>query len=158
LPARAVNVRAKAAPVDETDEVQDEPAPAATAPRPSAPARTSSLLPQPEPPPALAPAPARSAAAGRDPLLLTSEVALVDRIRSDLADHRADDALALLAVYRGQFPAGGLGPEADLLELRALVDKGDRQGAADRARRLLEADPNGPYARRIQAIVGGQSK
>jgi hypothetical protein len=157
-PARVVTAAKKAvkpAPLDEVDEIDvaEVPvAPSAAAAPPSRPA----LAPQPEPPaspPALASA--APAPALRDPLILTSEVALIDRIRTELAAQRADEAIALIGVYRGQFPKGALGPEATILHVRALLYKGDRQGAIALGQRLLEADPNGPYAAKIRAMLGG---
>jgi TolA-binding protein len=80
---------------------------------------------------------------------------MVDRIRTEIAAHRADDAIALIGVYQSQFPKGGLAPEAKMLHVRALLDKGDRDGATALGRRLVAADPNGPYAAKIRAMLGG---
>jgi hypothetical protein len=84
---------------------------------------------------------------------LAAEVALLDRARAELA--RGDTAAAArsLARHGREFAGGALVAEAQFLELRVLLRRGQRAQAAARARRFLERFPSSPLAPRVRALI-----
>lgn len=78
---------------------------------------------------------------------LEQEVALLDRASHALNNHEFEQAAALADQYLTQFVSGRLEPEARYLKMQAQRGMGDRSGASDEARRLLQVSPNGPHAR-----------
>jgi type IV secretory pathway VirB10-like protein len=89
---------------------------------------------------------------------LAAEVALLDRARAELA--RGDTAAAArsLARHGREFAGGALVAEAQFLELRILLRRGQRAAATALARRFLERFPLSPLARRVRALVGPDSR
>ncbi len=107
--------------------------------------------------PAAAPAPVREArpaptAAGPT---LSDEVAALQVARAALADHDSSAALAALDRYKNRFPSGRLAPEATVLRIEALVQRGDGAAASALADRFESAHPRSPYIARIHSILGG---
>ena len=110
----------------------------------------------------LAPAEARVAASGnaQSPKLtlttktstLADEVALLDQARAAAAQSDPMRTLQLTSRYQRQFPSGAMAPEAQLLQVEALIQTGHSAAAVPIARRLLQAAPNGPHAERIRAL------
>ena len=84
---------------------------------------------------------------------LAPEIALVDEARRAVAANRPNDALGLLARHAEQFPQGQLVPEATYLRIQALMERGDRQAAAELGRRYLGWMPDGPHAKQVRAIL-----
>jgi TolA-binding protein len=84
---------------------------------------------------------------------LAAEVALLDRARAEIA--RGDTAAAArsLARHGREFAGGALVAEAQFLELRVLLRRGQRAAAAALARRFLERFPSSPLAPRVRALV-----
>jgi len=111
----------------------------------------------------LAPTEARIAASGNaqspKPTLapktskLAEEVALLDQARAAAAQSDPIRTLQLTNSYQRQFPSGAMAPEAQLLQVEALVRTGQSAAAAPIARKLLQAAPNGPHAERIRALL-----
>lgn len=135
----------RSAPIDE---------PKATTPSES----TTARAPAPESPPAPAKpvvrepkAPVQVVAAAPS---LSDEVAALQVARNALADHDASAALAALDRYKSRFGAGRLAPEATVLRIQALVERGDRAQAMALADRFESANPKSPYADRIRSILG----
>jgi TolA-binding protein len=92
---------------------------------------------------------------------LSDEVAALQVARSALAGHDASGALAALDRYKSRFPAGRLAPEATVLRIEALVERGDRAQASALADRFEASNPKSPYADRIRSILSrskGQAK
>lgn len=84
---------------------------------------------------------------------LVAEVSAIDEARTAAAAHDPARTLVLLDAYRRQFPNGSLQPEAQLLRIEALIQRGQRAQALPIARRLLEAAPDGPLAERIHGLL-----
>jgi TolA-binding protein len=101
----------------------------------------------------LSSAPARSGEAETDSRL-TREVDLVDRARAALSRGDTGAALEALDRYEREVQRGRLGAEAMYLRMEALSRQGDHARAANAARRLLSAYPDGPHAARAKALVG----
>ena len=79
-------------------------------------------------------------------------MALLDRASQALNNHEFERALALADQYLTRFASGRLEPEARYLKMQAQRGMGDRSGAADEARRLLQVSPEGPHARAAREI------
>ncbi len=128
--------------VEPTVRVEDLPAAASPASKPASP-RTS--------PPVVASAPGRAAAGSN----LAAEAALLDGARALLRSGDLAGASASLDAYEREFAAGALAYEAGVMRVDLLVARGERAEAKVRARKLLERQPNGPYATRLRALVDG---
>jgi hypothetical protein len=96
--------------------------------------------------PAAVPAPVRDRQS-----VIAEELALLDEARQRLARRDAAGALALIARYRQQFPAGALEPEAALIRMDALRGVGDHAAAAELARRFLADHRGSPHLERVRA-------
>jgi hypothetical protein len=97
----------------------------------------------------------RPQAAQREPAgpTLSDEVVALQTARIALADHDASGALAALDRYKSRFPAGRLTPEATVLRIDALVERGDRAQATALAERFESANPKSPYMEHVRSIV-----
>ena len=93
-------------------------------------------------------APPQAAAAS-----LSDEVAALQVARTALSAHDAGGAIAALDRYKSRFPAGRLAPEATVLRIDALVERGDRAQASALAERFESANPKSPYADRVRSIL-----
>ena len=92
---------------------------------------------------------------------LSDEVAALQVARNALAAHDPGAALQALDRYKSRFSAGRLAPEATVLRIEALVERGDRAQASALAERFEASNPKSPYADRIRSILGrskGQAK
>ena len=130
-------------------------APAVARPAPSAestqaPARAMASSTR-EPLPASAPAPSDASEADAR---LAREVDLVDQARAALRRGDTSATLEALDRYEREVQRGRLGAEAMYLRMEALSRAGDHARAANAARRLLAAYPDGPHAARAKALVG----
>jgi hypothetical protein len=135
---------------------------ALSAPAVARPAPSAELARAPVPAVALAPsthevapasAPVRSGESEIDSQL-TREVGLVDRARAALSRGDSGAALEALDRYEREVTGGRLGAEAMYLRMEALSRQGEHAQAANAARRLLSAYPDGPHAARAKALVG----
>jgi hypothetical protein len=84
---------------------------------------------------------------------LLREVRALDRAKSALASGNASGALAALDEHAREFPAGALGPEAEVLRVRALVATGNRSSALVIARRIVQRQPNGDHAKVMKSLL-----
>jgi len=84
---------------------------------------------------------------------LAAQVARLDIARSALANGEYAEALRLADGYRADFPTGELGPEAEVVAIEALVARGSRTAASERAARFLSRFPGDPHATRVQWLV-----
>jgi hypothetical protein len=84
---------------------------------------------------------------------LSDEVGLLQVARTALVGHDAVAALSALDRYKIRFPAGRLLPEATVLRIQALIERGDRAQAAALAERFESSNPKSPYADRIRSIL-----
>jgi len=98
-------------------------------------------------------APAPSGASATDSRL-AREVDLVDQARAALRRGDTSGTLEALDRYEREVQRGRLGAEAMYLRMEALSRAGDHARAANAARRLLSAYPDGPHAARAKALVG----
>jgi hypothetical protein len=112
-----------------------EPAPRA----PAAIAQTPAAL---SPPPSAADAPDA----------LGAEIALLDRARGALREHQGARAVAILSEYQHQFARGVLRPEADALQIEALLQRGSSAKAQKLAQRFVAEHPSHPLSDRVQRL------
>ncbi len=89
------------------------------------------------------------------PPTLSDEVAALQVARTALAQHDPNAALAALDRYKSRYPSARLSPEATVLRIEALVQRGDRAEATQLADRFETANPKSPYTERIRSIVRG---
>jgi hypothetical protein len=147
--------------------VEKSPPPVETKPAPKDPAieraTTPSIVPESLPP---AKQPTREAKAAPQPAppspTLSDEVAALQVARTALAGHDAGAALAALDRYKSRYPQGRLAPEATVLRIEAMIERGDRAQATALAERFEASNPKSPYAERIRTILSrpkaGQAK
>ena len=86
---------------------------------------------------------------------LSDEVVLLDAARAAAAARDPDRALAALDAYEHDFPRGNLLPEALVMRVQALAQRGDYQGATKVGRAFLEKNPHSPHADRVRSILAG---
>jgi hypothetical protein len=84
---------------------------------------------------------------------LADELAALQVARTAIASHDSAAALAALDRYKARFPAGRLAPEATVLRIDALMERGDRAEATALAERFAASNPRSPYAGRIRSIL-----
>ena len=84
---------------------------------------------------------------------LAAQVALLDAARGAMANAAHAEALRLADRYRADFPNGELAPEAEVVAIEALVARGARQSASERAARFLARYPGDPHAARVKWLV-----
>ena len=130
-------------PADTTKEPVSE---AIVAPPSIAAPAASAVAPVAEAPRTRTPSPASSA--------LADEIAALDSAREALASGDASRALRALDARDRAFPRGALGPEATVLRIEALVQRGDRATATRLAEAFLAASPRSAHASRIRTLVG----
>ncbi|MES1183454.1 MAG: hypothetical protein ABUL60_06540 [Myxococcales bacterium] len=121
----------------------------ASAPWAPAPTFIASAPPTPSPSPALVVRPP-SAKGSLPSASLADEVAELDRASALLARGSAERALFVLDQYDARFTRPQLGPEAQLLRVRALSAVGRAPAARELARRLLATNPSLEYAARVR--------
>ncbi len=98
-------------------------------------------------------APATQAAQPAASATLADEVAALQVARTALAGHDPSGAIVALDHYKSRFPSGKLGPEATVLRIDALTQRGDRATASAMGDRFLAAHPHSPYADRVRSIL-----
>jgi len=84
---------------------------------------------------------------------LAAQVALLDAARTAFSSGAHAEALRLADHYRADFPNGELAPEAEVVAIEALVARGSRTAASERAARFLARFPGDPHAARVQWLV-----
>lgn len=99
-----------------------------------------------------APAPLQAAERAA-PSSLSDQLAQLQRARSALRSGQAAHALELLDTYQGQLDGQTFGAEATLLRIEALAATGQRERAAELARRFLHDYPNSPLVDRAQSLA-----
>ena len=83
---------------------------------------------------------------------ISVEVGILLEARKKLeADPR--QAIALLSRHSGDFPAGALSAEREVLMIEALDRTGERTEALRRAHEMLARSPDGFYAARLKELV-----
>lgn len=87
---------------------------------------------------------------------LSDELRLLDDARGLLRAGNAAACLSALDRYDAAHPKGGLGLEARVLRVDALVTSGRIDEARSLARRTLSESPKGPHAARLQRLVEGR--
>jgi TolA-binding protein len=81
---------------------------------------------------------------------LAAQVRRLDAARTAYRIGAYIDAIHWVEDYHREFPNGVLAPDADVVEIEALVGKQDREAAARRARAFLAKYPNDPHATMVQ--------
>lgn len=81
---------------------------------------------------------------------LAAEVSQLDAARTACRVGAYNEVIRLVENYHREFPNGVLAPDADVVEIEALVGKQDRAAAARRARAFLAKYPDDPHATMVQ--------
>lgn len=81
---------------------------------------------------------------------LAAEVNRLDAARTAYRIGAYSESIRLVENYHREFPNGVLAPDADVVEIEALVGKQDRAAAARRARAFLARYPNDPHTTMVQ--------
>jgi hypothetical protein len=89
---------------------------------------------------------------------LADEVAALEVARAALRAHDPNAAIVALDRYKSRFPTGKLAPEATVVRIEALNQRGDHASAAALGDRFLAAHPNSPYADRVRSAAKGAAK
>ena len=84
---------------------------------------------------------------------LVQEIARIDAVRRELAANRAKPAIATLQDYQRDFPSGVLRQEAELLNIEAHMQAGDRRRARALASRFLASNPDSPHSARVRDLL-----
>jgi hypothetical protein len=108
------------------------------------------------PPARLGPAPPRppaSPSSKASATTLAQEVASLDSAREALSTGDSGKAIEALDRHEKQFKSGALSPEVEVLRMEALLQRGDRAGAAGAANAFLAAHPTSPHANRVRSIL-----
>ncbi len=84
---------------------------------------------------------------------LEEELALVEIARSSLAHGDPAGCLRMLGGYDRRFRSGLLADEVAAMRIEALLARGERQQARSLGSAFLAANPDSPYAARIQSIL-----
>jgi hypothetical protein len=112
---------------------------------------------KPKPAPHSSPRPrapaARSEPATSPNSTLGAQVALLDAARTAIAAGAFAEALRLSERYRAEFPSGELAPEAEVVAIEALVFRGEKRPAAERAARFFARYPGDPHTARVKWLV-----
>jgi len=81
---------------------------------------------------------------------LADQVRRLDAVRTAYRVGAYNEVIRLVENYHREFPNGVLAPDADVIEIEALVGKQDRAAAARHARAFLAKYPNDPHATMVQ--------
>jgi hypothetical protein len=81
---------------------------------------------------------------------LADQVRRLDAARTACRVGAYNEVIRLVENYHREFPSGVLAPDADVVEIEALVGKQDRAAAARHARAFLAKYPNDPHATMVQ--------
>jgi DNA-directed RNA polymerase specialized sigma24 family protein len=81
--------------------------------------------------------------------LLAEEIALIDRVHSQLASDEVAAALATISTHTQRFPAGALVDVREAARVDAQCKRGDTAGAEATAQRLLADHPASAVAQRF---------
>ena len=102
----------------------------------------------------LAHASVRAAPSASSTSSLSDERALLDRVRSELAENDPANALNLVDEHTRRFPKAQLAEEREVLAVQALVALGRYDEARTRAAKLRAAAPNSLFLPAIDATLG----
>jgi hypothetical protein len=102
----------------------------------------------------LAHASVRAAPSASSTSSLSDERALLDRVRSELAENDPANALNLVDEHTRRFPKAQLAEEREVLAVQALVALGRYDEARTRAAKLRAASPNSLLLPAIDATLG----
>lgn len=91
--------------------------------------------------------------AADEPDALGAEIALLDRARGALREHEGARAVAILSEYQLHFAHGVLRPEAEVLHIEALVQRGSTAKARQLAQRFIAEHPSHPLSDRVQRLL-----
>jgi hypothetical protein len=139
-PATAPAAAPSAVPV--ATSVSSAPTSVQAEPAPSASVRKVVVPPSP-------PTRARPRAAGQG---LRAELREIEAARAAISRGDLDVGQRHLDAYAA-LPQSSLGPEAELLNLKLLLARGDRKQAAARARAFLRGSPTSPHAERVARLL-----
>ncbi|HET7544123.1 MAG TPA: hypothetical protein VFK05_29830 [Polyangiaceae bacterium] len=97
--------------------------------------------------------PPRQKSAPQPGSTLAAQVVLLDSARRALARGTFSEALRLADSYHTDFPNGELNPEAETVAIEALIARGERAPALERAQRFFARFPGDPHLSRVKWLV-----
>ena len=92
---------------------------------------------------------------GPAPAVADDDLAELERIRSELAEQHAAQALADLERYDAAHAGGAFADEAAVLRIEALAQLGGGEELQRRAAAFLAKSPSSPYAKRVRSLMNG---
>jgi TolA-binding protein len=92
------------------------------------------------------------------PEALERETKLLDGARRALRSGDSERAARELEEHGRRFSGGALAPEAEVMRIELLLARGDRAGAAARARNFLAQHPVSPHAGRVRAVLSAATQ
>ena len=135
--------------------VEDLPPVPAPAPEPVAPAAAPArAIAGPKGAPSAAPVAAASnepAPAGGDDF--RDELALVERVRTQLSSGDHEACLRSIDRYNARFQHGAFVQEVEVMRIEALASSGDRERARAFGGKFLSDHPTSPYAGRVRSVL-----
>lgn len=84
---------------------------------------------------------------------LRAEIALLDRARTALREQEGSRALRLLDQHESRFLRPSLAPEADVLRIEALSQRGHRTQAEALSQRFLASYPSHPLREHVASLL-----
>jgi hypothetical protein len=126
-------------------------------PPPSAPVVAEVVAPRPSAPPGTTSNKVTGVPSSNASSNPAAELVMLDQARGAIRSGAPAEALSILDAYRARFARGVMAPEASILRVEALVGAGDRAGAEREAESFRRANPNSPYAARIDSLLAGSA-
>lgn len=81
------------------------------------------------------------------------DLALVERIRTQLSRGETDACLRSIDDYHARHPQGAFTQEVDVMRIEALATSGKRDAARAAGRRFLSQYPTSPYVDRVRSVL-----
>jgi hypothetical protein len=81
------------------------------------------------------------------------ELALVERVRTQLSRGETEACLRTIDQYRERFGGGAFVQEVEVMRVEALATSGDKERAQAVGRRFLSQYPGSPYAERVRSVL-----
>lgn len=89
---------------------------------------------------------------------LAREVRWLDAARTACRAGAYDQAVYLVNSYHREFPRGVLAPDADVIGLEAVLEKGDREAVTEQGAAFLARYPTDPHAVRVRRWVADATR
>ncbi len=95
----------------------------------------------------------RSASPAPSGAAFLDDLALVERVRTQLSRGETDACLRSIRDYHARYPEGAFTQEVDVMRIEALATSGQRDAARAAGRRFLSRYPTSPYVDRVRSVL-----